>query len=192
MLVRSGWDTHWGTDRYGQPDHPFLTGAAARHLGEAGAALVGIDSVNIDDTSEASGGERPAHTALLQRGIPVLEHLCGPRPAARRPLPAVRGPTDDPQDGHLPRARLRHRRWLTPARREGRSGRLTRQGVREPGRWTWVARQMDPLVPSRSRRARAWSGSRAATSRWGRRTSTRRSDRCAAWPSMGSGSTSTR
>jgi kynurenine formamidase len=77
VLLRSGWDAHWGTDRYGEPDHAFLTGEAAQRLADSGAALVGIDSVNIDDTSPASGGTRPAHTVLLGHGIPVLEHLCG-------------------------------------------------------------------------------------------------------------------
>jgi arylformamidase len=35
--------------------------------------MVGIDSLNIDDTE--SGGERPAHTGLLAAGIHVVEHL---------------------------------------------------------------------------------------------------------------------
>ena len=35
---------------------------------------MGIDSLNIDDTS---GGERPAHSSLLAAGIPVCEHLTG-------------------------------------------------------------------------------------------------------------------
>jgi len=39
----------------------------------AGAALVGIDSLNIDD---ASDGARPAHTILLGARIPIVEHLC--------------------------------------------------------------------------------------------------------------------
>jgi kynurenine formamidase len=76
VLVRTGWDVHWGTERYGAPDHPFVTGDAAAALAEQGAALVGIDSVNIDDTSADAGGARPAHTALLAAGVPVLEHLC--------------------------------------------------------------------------------------------------------------------
>ena len=38
-----------------------------------GATLVGIDSLNIDDTA---GGTRPAHSVLLAAGIPVVEHLC--------------------------------------------------------------------------------------------------------------------
>ncbi|MGH3157059.1 MAG: cyclase family protein [Streptosporangiaceae bacterium] len=71
VLVRTGWDRHWRTDAYFD-GHPFLTAAAAQHLAAAGAALVGIDSLNIDDTSS---GERPAHSALLGAGIPICEHL---------------------------------------------------------------------------------------------------------------------
>lgn len=74
VLFCTGWDRHWRTDRYGHPDHPFLTEEAVELLVKGGAALVGIDSVNIDDTS---GGSRPAHTMLLEAGIPVVEHLTG-------------------------------------------------------------------------------------------------------------------
>jgi kynurenine formamidase len=72
VLLHTGWDAHFGTPAYGI-GAPFLTAAAVRHLVEAGVALVGIDSLNIDDTE--SGGERPAHTALLGAGIHVVEHL---------------------------------------------------------------------------------------------------------------------
>ena len=72
VLLHTGWDIHFDTPGYGDPA-PYLSEDGARYLVEAGAALVGIDSVNIDDT--ASGGERPAHTLLLAAGIPVLEHL---------------------------------------------------------------------------------------------------------------------
>lgn len=72
VLVRTGWSRHWRTDRYFE-GHPFLTEPAARYLQEQGAALVGIDSLNIDDTS---GGDRPVHTILLGAGIPIVEHLC--------------------------------------------------------------------------------------------------------------------
>jgi kynurenine formamidase len=73
VLVHTGWDRHWGTERYGT-GNPFLTAAAADWLVEQQAGLVGIDSVNIDDTS---GPSRPVHTALLAAGIPIVEHLCG-------------------------------------------------------------------------------------------------------------------
>jgi arylformamidase len=71
VLVATGWDRHWRTDAYGK-GHPFLTEAAARLLVARGAALVGIDSYNIDDTS---GRSRPVHTILLGAGVPVCEHM---------------------------------------------------------------------------------------------------------------------
>lgn len=73
VLVHTGWDANWRTDAYFS-GHPFLTRAAAEHLRDAGAALVGIDSLNIDDTSD---GTRPAHSILLRAGIPIVEHLRG-------------------------------------------------------------------------------------------------------------------
>ncbi|PYP62693.1 MAG: cyclase [Gemmatimonadetes bacterium] len=73
VLVHTGWARYWRTERYGK-GHPFLTAAAARHLVDGDAALVGIDSLNIDDDSD---GTRPVHTALLAAGIPIVEHLCG-------------------------------------------------------------------------------------------------------------------
>ena len=72
VLVHTGWDRHWGTPAY-LGEHPFLTEAAALHLREAGARLVGIDSMNIDDTR---GNERPVHSVLLGAQIVIAEHLC--------------------------------------------------------------------------------------------------------------------
>ena len=76
VLLHTGGDRQWGTPAYAD-DHPYLTADAARLLVERGAALVGIDSVNIDDTTAAAGGERPAHSILLAAGIPIVEHLTG-------------------------------------------------------------------------------------------------------------------
>ena len=72
VLVRTGWDVHWATERYGDPGHPFVATALAEAMVAAGVGLVGIDAVNIDSTA---GGERPVHTALLAAGIPIVEHL---------------------------------------------------------------------------------------------------------------------
>ncbi|WFE38461.1 cyclase family protein [Micromonospora sp. WMMD998] len=77
VLLHTGWDTHFGTDRYAAPDAPFLTCDGASWLVAAGATLVGIDSINIDDMTPAAAGERPAHSALLAAGIPIVEHLTG-------------------------------------------------------------------------------------------------------------------
>jgi arylformamidase len=80
VLVRTGWDVHWGTPTY-LDGNPFLTGEAAEYLVSEGAALVGIDSLNIDDTRDLA---RPVHSALLGAEIPIVEHLCnlGPLPEA--------------------------------------------------------------------------------------------------------------
>lgn len=76
VLIHTGWDRHWGTDAYGDSAHPYVTTDGAAWLAERGAALVGIDSVNIDDIDDKS---RPAHSTLLAAGIPIVEHLCGLR-----------------------------------------------------------------------------------------------------------------
>jgi kynurenine formamidase len=74
VLLHTGGDRHWGTPEYAK-DAPYLTEAGANWLVEHRARLVGIDAVNIDDTS--SGGHRPAHSVLLAAGIPIVEHLTG-------------------------------------------------------------------------------------------------------------------
>ncbi|MBB5933946.1 cyclase family protein [Streptomyces zagrosensis] len=73
VLIHTGWSRHWGTEQYAN-GYPYLTADAAEWLVEQGAALVGIDSLNIDD---ADDGTRPTHTALLAAGIPIVEHLRG-------------------------------------------------------------------------------------------------------------------
>jgi arylformamidase len=72
VLIQTGWDAHWKTDQYFE-GHPFVTKDAAQFLADEGAALVGIDSYNIDDTADLS---RPAHSILLGAGIPIVEHMC--------------------------------------------------------------------------------------------------------------------
>ncbi len=71
VLIHTGWSRHFGTPMYGE-GHPFLTEAGAAYLRDRRPALVGIDSLNIDDTTDM---RRPAHTLLLEAGIGVVEHL---------------------------------------------------------------------------------------------------------------------
>ncbi|HEY8447783.1 MAG TPA: cyclase family protein [Thermomicrobiales bacterium] len=73
VLLLTGWDRHWGTPAY-LGEKPYLTGEAAAILREYGAALVGIDTWNIDDVADRT---RPAHTVLLRGGIPIVENLRG-------------------------------------------------------------------------------------------------------------------
>ena len=72
VLIHTGWDRLWQSDAYFK-NHPFLTRDAAEYLKSCGAALVGIDSLNIDDTAD---GTRPAHSILLKAKIPIVEHMC--------------------------------------------------------------------------------------------------------------------
>jgi arylformamidase len=72
VLIRTGWDSRWGTDAYWEPG-PYLAEEFAIKLVDTGVGLVGVDCWNIDDTTTR---RRPIHTRLLQAGILVVEHLC--------------------------------------------------------------------------------------------------------------------
>jgi len=76
VLFQTNWDLHWRTDTYSNGEHPFLTDGAATYLAKGGAAIVGIDSYNIDSITD---GRRPVHSILLGHDIPIVEHLCGLR-----------------------------------------------------------------------------------------------------------------
>jgi kynurenine formamidase len=71
VLVHTGFSRRWGTESYFS-ENPFLTAEACEALVEAGAAFVGIDSLNVDDIADKA---RPAHTILLGAGIPICEHM---------------------------------------------------------------------------------------------------------------------
>jgi arylformamidase len=72
VLLDTGWSRHFDTPAYAT-GAPFLTPDGVDYLVAAGVILVGIDSLNIDDTEGV--GERPAHSGLLAAGIHVVEHL---------------------------------------------------------------------------------------------------------------------
>jgi len=72
LLIHTGWSRHWRTPAYWNNAHPFVTREAAVLLAKSGVRVVGIDSYNIDDTSD---GTRPAHTELLRAGVIIIEHL---------------------------------------------------------------------------------------------------------------------
>jgi kynurenine formamidase len=72
--VQTGWAIHWGTPHYQSGQHPYLTADVAQALVELGVALIGIDSNNVDDTTDP---RRPVHSILLAAGVPIVEHLTG-------------------------------------------------------------------------------------------------------------------
>ncbi len=93
VLVHTGFDRHWRTEAYAH-DNPFLALDAVELLVAAGAAIVGIDSLNIDDTGDPA---RPAHSGLLGAGIPIVEHMTnlGSVPATGARLTALPMPGVD-------------------------------------------------------------------------------------------------
>ncbi|MGV9330426.1 cyclase family protein [Nocardia sp. NPDC003726] len=72
VLVHTGWSARWGSAEYRDPAHPFLVGEVAEALVAANVALVGIDSLDADDTSLPT---RPCHHTLLGAGIPIIEQM---------------------------------------------------------------------------------------------------------------------
>ena len=73
VLIRSGWDSRWGTESYWEPG-PYLAEDFAMRLVESGVGVVGVDFWNVDDTTTR---RRPIHTSLLRAGVVIVEHLCG-------------------------------------------------------------------------------------------------------------------
>ena len=71
VLVRTGWDVKWGTEKYWELG-PHLSDDSIDLLVRAKVGLVGVDFWNIDDVENLS---RPAHTRLLESNIPIVEHL---------------------------------------------------------------------------------------------------------------------
>ena len=71
VLFNFGWDVHWGTEAYYA--YPFIARDLIDHLVNAGAKLVGMDTLNADDTHVPS---RPAHSEFLSRDILIVENLC--------------------------------------------------------------------------------------------------------------------
>jgi arylformamidase len=73
LLVRTGRDALWGSEEYWL-GAPFIPAAVVDRLVAAGVKLVGVDFGNVDDTDDLA---RPAHTGLLEAGIPIVENLRG-------------------------------------------------------------------------------------------------------------------
>ena len=73
LLIRTGWDSRWGTDAYWEPG-PYVSGELATRLVERRVGVVGVDFWNVDDTTTR---RRPVHTLLLEAGVLIVEHLCG-------------------------------------------------------------------------------------------------------------------
>lgn len=72
VLFDFGWDSYWGTDAY--REYPYISEALVDRLVAEDVALVGVDTINVDDDRNL---DRPAHTKLLDDEILVVENLRG-------------------------------------------------------------------------------------------------------------------
>lgn len=72
VLFNFGWDAHWGTERY--YSYPFISEDLIDQLISSGARLVGVDTINVDDSRNPV---RPAHTRFLKSGVLIVENLTG-------------------------------------------------------------------------------------------------------------------
>lgn len=70
-VFRTGWDQHWGDDRYFR--HPYLSPQLARSLVDSGVGIVAIDTLSIDSTVD---GGSEAHEILLRADVLIAENLC--------------------------------------------------------------------------------------------------------------------
>lgn len=71
LLLHTGWDAHWGTDRY--DDHPHLSRDAAQWCADRGYDL-GFDTAGPDPTGADAF---PAHRILFRADRLLLENLTG-------------------------------------------------------------------------------------------------------------------
>lgn len=69
-LIQTGWDRHWGEERYFQ--HPFLSSELADALVQTDAGLVAIDALSVDSTADAGSD---AHLILLGADVLIAENL---------------------------------------------------------------------------------------------------------------------
>ena len=71
VLIRTGWDGHWGKEIY-LKSNPGLSADAAQYLKKMQVKLVGVDTANID---HPKASKFPVHNILLAKGIPIIENL---------------------------------------------------------------------------------------------------------------------
>jgi kynurenine formamidase len=70
VLFNFGWDKYWGTEQY--QSYPFISKELIKYLINSGVKLVGVDTVNIDNSKDLN---RPAHTYFLKKEILIVENL---------------------------------------------------------------------------------------------------------------------
>ena len=70
VLFNFGWDKYWGSEEY--HTYPFISKELVRFLIEADVKLVGVDTINIDNSKDLL---RPAHSLFLKNEVFIVENL---------------------------------------------------------------------------------------------------------------------
>lgn len=80
VILSTGWEKHWGTDRY--RSHPYLSGQAAAWLIDQGVTMVGMDLMTPDlpGTAREGGFAFPVHHMLLGAEVLIIENMTGLTP----------------------------------------------------------------------------------------------------------------
>jgi len=73
VLLHTGWSQFWCTDKY--LEHPFLDRAAAEQIIATGVQVVGVDTLNPDETCLDETGSFGAHEVILGAGGVIAENL---------------------------------------------------------------------------------------------------------------------
>jgi arylformamidase len=81
VLFCFGWDRYWGQEAY--YSYPFLSVDVLHELIGRGASIVGVDTVNVDDSRDLT---RPAHTLLLDSDTLIVENLTNLEAVVGRPF----------------------------------------------------------------------------------------------------------
>ena len=73
ILFYTGWEDHWGTERFLEDTFPVPDEEAARYLVSRGLKGVGTDAISIDRMGDS---RLPIHHILLKDSILSIENLC--------------------------------------------------------------------------------------------------------------------
>ena len=71
LLIHTGWDHHWGTERYFH-QYPVLSMETANWLSSFHLKGLGLDTISAD---RADTQDYPVHKAFLQKEIIIVENL---------------------------------------------------------------------------------------------------------------------
>lgn len=71
VIVKTGWDKHWGKDKYYE-GFPYLSVEAATWLSEFNLKGIGIDAISIDDIHSTTFA---IHKIFMEKNMLIIENL---------------------------------------------------------------------------------------------------------------------